>query len=80
MSDFAFLEEFREPLLLVGDSIRSARLVFSAGKSRGLLRELSDVVANDGDAPIELFKRNWAISSPPPAATIAGGPARRSGR
>ena len=57
MSVFAFLQKLRKLLLLVGDSVSGSRLVFSAGKSGGLLGQLSDIVADDRDALVKFFKR-----------------------
>jgi hypothetical protein len=53
----AFLEQLRKLPFLLGDAIRSPRLVLSARKGGGLLGEFSDIVAGDGDARVKFFKR-----------------------
>ena len=52
-----FLEEFGKLPLLVSDTVRDSRLVLSAGKGGGLLGELSDIVAGNRNAFIDLHQR-----------------------
>ena len=49
--------------LLVGDTVCDSRLVFSAGKGGGLLGELSDIVADNHNAFIELHQGRGGHSS-----------------
>ena len=53
----ALLDQPVELFLLLGDPIRIAVLVLRAGQRGGLLDELPDVVARDGDALFEFGKR-----------------------
>ena len=46
-----------EPLFLLGDAPRRQLFVRGAGRRRGHLREVAEIVPDDGDALIELRNR-----------------------
>src|SRR5262249_26580169 len=77
----ALLAEPVELFLLRGDAVGVAALVAGAGIGRGLLDELTDIVAHNGHAALDLRKRKRIavahVSSPrlPGSATILRGPA-----
>ena len=52
----ALLGQPVEFVLLLGDAVGVARLVAGAGEGSGLLDQLTDVVAHDGDAVFDFRK------------------------
>jgi|GEM_PF-1939535 len=52
----AFLQQFRKLPFLLGDAVGGQRFVSGARKSCGLLGQLPDVVADNGDPLVKLFE------------------------
>src|SRR5580704_1983037 len=57
----ALLSQSLKLFLLLRDAIGVAALVAGAGIGRGLLDELADIVARNGDAPFEFGKRKRIV-------------------